>query len=205
MPAGRGRSPREDGFTLIELMIVIAIIALLGAMVVPAAESITGANARKAAGELSAAMRALFDTAALRHATCRLVLDLDARTWSAECAPGAVGAPPVDDDEKTLAERFPGEADPEIKRLLAASQFGALSDRLVAKRELPGKVGFGPVHVGGRRDALESGTVFVYFFPGGRAQRAWVPVVDGSNLYTVVGEPFTGRARVVPGKVEAKE
>jgi general secretion pathway protein H len=192
------------GFTLIELMVVIAIIALLGAMVVPAMESITGVNARKAAGGLAGTMRYLFDTAALRHATCRLVLDLDARTWSADCAPGAVGAPPVDDDEKTLAERFPGETDPEIKRLLAASRFGALSDRL-AKGELPGKATFGPVHVGGRRDALESGTVFIYFFPGGRAQRAWVPVVDGSNLYTVVGEPFTGRARVVPGKVEVKE
>jgi general secretion pathway protein H len=134
-----------------------------------------------------------------------MALDLDARTWSAECAPGAVGAPPADDDEKTLAERFPEETDPEIKKLLAASTFGALSDRLVVKRELPGKVKFGPVHVGGRRDAVESGTVYVYFFPGGRAQPAWIPVVDGTNLYTVVGESFTGRARVVPGKVEVKE
>jgi hypothetical protein len=29
-------------------------------------------------------------------------------------------------------------------------------------------------------------------------------VVDGSNVLTVVVEPFTGRARVVPGAVEVK-
>ena len=50
----------------------------------------------------------------------------------------------------------------------------------------------------------EGKTAYVYFFPGGRAQRAYVPVVDGSNVFTVVVEPFTGRARVVPGAVEAK-
>ncbi len=45
----------------------------------------------------------------------------------------------------------------------------------------------------------------MYFFPGGRALRAYVPIVDGSNVLTVVVEPFTGRARVVPGAVEVKE
>jgi len=61
------------------------------------------------------------------------------------------------------------------------------------------------VHLGGRRDAVERGTVYVYFFPGGRAQRAYVPLADGSNLYTVVGETFTGRARVAIGKVEVRD
>jgi general secretion pathway protein H len=193
------------GFTLVELMIVVAVIALLAAMVVPAAESLTGANARQAAGELAGSMRALFDTAALRHATCRLVLDLDGRAFWAECAPGAAGAPAAEDDEKTLAARFPEENDPEIRKLLAASTYGALSDRLLARRTLPGKVKFGAVSVSGRREAALTGTVYVYFFPGGRAQRAHVPVADGTNLYTVVSEAFTGRARVVPGKVEVRE
>ena len=53
--------------------------------------------------------------------------------------------------------------------------------------------------------AADEGIVCVHFFPGGRAQRAYVPVKDGDNLYTVVLEPFTGRARVVIGKVEVRE
>jgi general secretion pathway protein H len=75
----------------------------------------------------------------------------------------------------------------------------------VGKRELPGSTAFGKVSIEGRRGTQEGGTAYVYFFPGGRAQRAHVPVADGSNHYTVVLEPFTGRARVWPGDVEAKE
>jgi general secretion pathway protein H len=186
----------------------MAVVALVASLAVPAVEGMTGANARKAAGELAGSMRALFDTAALRHATCRMVLDLDKRAYWAECAKGRAGMAAGDarePDDRTLEERFPDEKDADVRRILAKSAFGQFQDRLVQKRELPGRAGFGPVHVEGQRDATESGTAYVYFFAGGQAQRAYVPVVDGKNLYTIVLEPFTGRARVVPGKVEVRE
>jgi general secretion pathway protein H len=200
---------RPRGFTLIELLVVIGVIAVLAMAAAPAVESITGANARQAAGELAGSMRALLDTASLRHATCRMALDLDANAWWAECAPGRAGMEKdpdrADRAAKELEERFPDEQDPDRRRLLALTKFGAYQDRLVKKRELPGNAGFGEVRVEGRREATAKGTAYVYFFPGGQAQRAYVPIVDGSNLYTVVMEPFTGRARVVVGKVEVKE
>jgi general secretion pathway protein H len=186
----------------------MGVIALMGVLAVPALQGITGANARKAASELAGSMRALFDTAALRHATCRMVLDLEKGAYWAECAPGraGIGADPAKGpDEERLRERFEDEKDPEVRRILAKSQFGQFQDRLVKKRELPGKARFGPVHLEGRRDAVETGSAYVYFFPGGQAQRAWVPVVDGNNVYTVLLEPFTGRARVVVGPVEVRE
>ena len=107
----------------------------------------------------------------------------------------------LDDD---LERRFPGEKAAELRGLLAKTGLGGCGDRPGEKRELPGSTGFGPVHVEGRR-AADEGIVCVHFFPGGRAQRAYVPVKDGDNLYTVVLEPFTGRARVVIGKVEVRE
>ena len=190
-----------------ELMIVVAVIAVLAAAVVPAVSSLSGADARQAAGELSGSLRYLFDTAALRHATCRMVLDLGGRTFGAECAPKLVGvarpdakAAPVDDEE--LKRRFPDEEDADRRRLLAQSRFGAFTDLLLRKRELPGKVELRSVRVEGRREPITEGQAYVHFFPGGQAERALVEVADGATVYTVVVEPYTGRARVVTGHVE---
>jgi general secretion pathway protein H len=107
--------------------------------------------------------------------------------------------------EEDLAKRFPDEKDEQVRNLLARTRFGAFSDRLVEKRELPGRAGFGKLRIEGAPDAAEGAVVYVYFFPGGQAQRAFVPIVDGSNVFTVVVEPFTGRARVVTGAVEVRD
>jgi general secretion pathway protein H len=182
---------------------VMAVVALVATLAVPAVEGMTGANARKAAGELAGTMRAMFDTAALRNCTCRVVLDFEKRAFSSDCAPGKkrleVGRNGEIDD-RTLEERYPGEKDAELRRILAQGDFQPFQDRLVQARELPGNTHFGPVHVEGRRDTIESGVAYVHFFPGGRAQRACVPVIDGRIEYTIVVEPSTGRARVMAGK-----
>jgi general secretion pathway protein H len=192
------------GFTLVELLIVISVIALLAGLAAPALGSLTGANAREAAGKLAGAMRYMFDTAALRHTTCRIGIDLDARAWWPECTPSATAVARGEESEAELERRFPGEQNEQLRQLLSKTQFGSFSDRLVERRTLPGSAKFGKVHVEGRRGE-ETGTVYVYFFPSGQAQRAYVPVVDGNNVFTVVVEPFTGRARAVVGKVEVKE
>jgi general secretion pathway protein H len=200
------RTGHSRGFTLVELMIVVGVIGLVTAAVVPALASLTGADARQSAGELAGSLRYLFDTAALRHATCRMTLDLDAHAYWAECAPGKAGI--ARDQEKAasdeeLEKRFPGEEDADKRRLLGQTRFGSFSDRLLPKRQLPGSAAFGEIVVEGRKDPVTKGSAYVHFFPGGQAQRAFIPIVDGSFLYTVVLEPFTGRARVAIGKVEA--
>lgn len=206
-PTARRSTAR--GFTLVELMIAVAVIAVMAAAVIPSVASLSGADARKGAGELSGSLRYLFDTAALRHATCRMVLDLDARSFGAECAPGLVGVARTDgkgrpalDDAKDLEDRFPDEKDAERRRLLAKTRFGAFTDQLLRPRTLPGQTGIRQVRVEGRREPVTEGKAYVHFFPGGQAERAYVEVADGNTVYTVVVEPFSGRARVVTGVVK---
>ena len=87
--------PTHRGFTLIELMVALAIAASLFAALVLGLGALTGAPARKAMGELGAAARSLYDTAALTGNTCRLVLllprdDSAEFAYRAECASGPV-------------------------------------------------------------------------------------------------------------------
>ncbi|HET6922187.1 MAG TPA: prepilin-type N-terminal cleavage/methylation domain-containing protein [Anaeromyxobacteraceae bacterium] len=200
-PSARG------GFTLVELLIVIAVGALLAAAAAPAVASLTGADARKAAGEMAGAMRWLFDTAALRHTTCRLALDLDQGAFWAECAETASGgrrAPALGgrDDDDALADRFPEERSREVRRLLARTPFGEFADRTVKRRELPGDAGLAEVWTPRLGRPAEKGIAHVYFFPRGEAEAARVVVGHGDHLYTVTLEPLTGRARVAAGKPE---
>jgi len=200
---GRGTA---RGFTLIELMVVIAVAAVISAAALPALRGVSGANAKQSAGEVAGSLRYLFDTAALRHTTCRLAIDFENRTFWPECAPRAVTLAQQDAPSRVsreLEERFPDERDPDRRRLMAQTRFGAFDDRLAPRRTLPGSTTFGPVRIEGRSQAIEEGVAYVHFFPGGQAQRAFIPVVDGDLVFTVVLEPFTGRARVVAGKVEA--
>jgi len=83
------------GFTLIELMVALAIAAALFSALILGLGALTGACARKAMGELGGAARSLYDTAALTGNTCRLVLllprdDSAEFSYRAECAKGPV-------------------------------------------------------------------------------------------------------------------
>jgi general secretion pathway protein H len=209
---GAGARPRAGarGFTLVELVIAIAVVAVLSAAAVPAMNAVTGVNARAAAGEIAGAMRFLFETASLRNQTCRLALDLDERAWWAECTRDRVFAARgaqdprelAREDDEALEERFPEERDAEKRRLLAKAKWGRFEDRLARRRELPGGAAFAGVWAEHQREPLAKGRAYVYFYPQGRTELARVPVVDGDHAYTVTLQPYTGRAQVTAGLPE---
>lgn len=204
---------RQQGFTLIEMIIVVAIIAVMAAAAIPAINAVSGANARATAGEIAGACRWLYDTAALRHQTCRLAFDMDHGQWWAECTKDRFylskeaershdGAADVEEDDDELARRFPDERDAEKRRLLAKAKFGEFSDEQVRKKDLPSGARVTDVWAQHQRDPYSKGMAYVYFYPEGLAELAHIPVTDGDNYYTVVVSPLTGHAKVVNGKPE---
>ncbi|GHG74756.1 prepilin-type N-terminal cleavage/methylation domain-containing protein [Comamonas sp. JC664] len=86
----------QRGLTLIEISIAIIIVAILFSAAVMGIGSITGAKAKGSAGELAGLIRSLYDSAALRGQTCRLVFEIpdpkseEATRYHAECAEGGV-------------------------------------------------------------------------------------------------------------------
>ena len=66
----------KRGFTLIEMVVALAIVAVLFAAVVIGVGALTGAKAKESATELSGVIRSMYDTANLTGKTCRLVFEL---------------------------------------------------------------------------------------------------------------------------------
>lgn len=81
---GGARRPSQGGFTLIEIFIVMAIVALISSLGIKGFRSLARSDLRASASRLSGSMRFLFDRASTTGKTHRLVLDLEGGRYWAE-------------------------------------------------------------------------------------------------------------------------
>ncbi len=216
------RTPSSTGFTLIEVIVVIAIVAtLLGAAVVGIG-ALTGARARATLGELGATVRAMYDRAALTGHTCRIVFDLPAGdatgfSYRAECASRALTS--AVDREQTLkddnqarldaAKRTPRSRGTstlldvlaqEKDRVEAAAKFSTFTAPEVESRRVTGvKLSVWTTH---QRQPARSGLAYLYFFPQGAVERAQLTARQGNSVWTLTVSPLTGKTAVVDGEPE---
>lgn len=203
-------SPRgARGFTLIELGVVIGILALVAMVVVPSIEAAFGVRTREEAARVAGSIRAMYGESVLSGNTCRLVFDLDEHRYWPECASGRVA---VAGQEESLRgarveereDRFYGTEEEEEawRQIQAKSEFGAFESGLAPTRSLPDPVRIASVWTQHQTEPYEAGTAFLYFFPNGQSERAWIHVSDEDDTYTIVVTPMTGRTRVMEGWVE---
>ena len=214
------------GFTLIEVMVVIAIAAMLLGAAVVSISALTGARARATLGELGGAMRALYDTAALSGHTCRMVFDMPPGdttgfTYRAECATRAVTS--LSNRDQVLKDDTQARADAakrgtstgfssrsgtslldvlsrEKDRVEAAAKFSTdLSPEIPARQVFGVKLSVWTPH---QRQPARSGLAYVYFFPQGSVERAQLTARQGDNVWTLTVSPLTGNTTVVDGEPE---
>lgn len=222
------------GLTLIELVVSLAIIALLFGAVATSVGAITGSRAKAAAGELGGVIRSLYDTAALKGRTCRLAFQLpakgedgDVRYW-AECAQGHVTTSRDRDQaledanhaaELAAREERSGsgrgsrrssssdgpatleeQAAQEKSRVEKLSRFSQYTAEEIPARELSGvKISIWTQH---QRDPVTSGLAYLYFFPQGYTEKAYVYFEQGDNVWTITVAPLTGKTTIVAKRLE---
>lgn len=220
------------GFTLIEMTITLAVVAVLMSAAVIGVGALTGAEARSAAGALAGASQALFDQAALSGKTCRLVFELPTEraekqnvVYRAECAEGAVTTARDRDLALRNANDAAGqEAQRRDSRILTNSGSGqtpSLEDLLSAERQRVEAAGAFSAYtnavieprelpssvdlevwVRGQKEYTSEGLAMLYFFPQGYTEKAQVRFTQGNDTWTLVLEPLTGKVRVVPEALE---
>jgi general secretion pathway protein H len=221
---------RRAGFTLIELTIALAIVALLLAATVMGVGAITGTKAKAAAAELAGVMRSLYDTAALTGKTCRLVFDLPAERsedqslkYMAECASGDVTAAADRDQMLKDANRERERAAKDTRRpkrvlreddkpslddvmtrekdrVEAAARFAAFTSPEIQPHQMSGIQI--SVWTQHQRDPVKHGLAYLYFYPQGFTERAQVYVQQGKNVWTLAVSPLTGRVKIASEALE---
>lgn len=213
----------EQGLTLIEISIALLIVGLMLVAVIPSIEGVTGVRAREAASKISGVVRYMYNESALSGRPCRMVFDLDARQYWAECTEGhfvmnaererSRGGSKLDDEvakdkldrELSSSAGFSVDDVDQIKaekeRILKQAEFSEFTNDTVEHQKLPKGVDLA-VWVDHQREKYTKGQAYLYFFPQGYTERAQLYLSSGSTTYTIQVQPLTGKAKVAAEELE---
>jgi general secretion pathway protein H len=224
----RTRSKAADtrGFTLIELTIALAIVALLAAASVMTVSSVTDANLRSAGVALSGAIKQSYDRAAMLQRSQRIVLDLDKQVWWIEFteSPFAIAKEKLSGEEGESAEamkerleaaekkkgrlsEFDDDGKEEIRAMIEGgnARFFVPDEELDAGKPqvLPGGISFARVWTGHQEKPFVAGMAHLHFFPQGWTEPALIELEDDDgDVFSLEVQPLTGRVRVHDRRLE---
>jgi general secretion pathway protein H len=215
--------------TLIEIMVVLAIVGMMLGGAVYGFRAVARSDLRSSASKLGAAIRYCFDRSITTGSYYRIVLDLDNnRYWAErsdermylqrdkENSPGKGKAFDRDAYEKELDEQDKKEREawgtanggnaqiaatleppPKPRR----ARFQAFKDAALPQVSLK-KVRFFDVYTPRQREPYTSGRAYLYFFPDGHTERAFLRLQDGDAWYSLNVHALTGRVEVLTGKID---
>jgi len=207
LPAANAR-----GFTLLELLVVIGLVVALAMAVVPSIEGVMGVKTREEVGKIAGSIRAMYGEAALNGSTCRLVFDLDEGSWWPECGKGQVRVSKKEEslrgarvEEKAKDLSVSEEEKAARAQVDERKAFGSHESALAPVRRLPDGTSFDGVWTQHQTETYTAGKAYLYFFPHGQTERAYIWVAHGDDVFTVVVDPMTGRTKVAGEKLRVPD
>lgn len=205
-------SATSRGFTLLELLVVIGVVVAMAMAVVPSIEGVMGVKTREEVGKIAGSIRAMYGEAALSGSTCRIVFDLDEGAWWPECGQGRVRVSRKEEsrrgarvEEKARDLAVTDEEKAAREQVESKKAFSSREAALVPVRRLPEGTTFDGVWTQHQTETYTKGTAYLYFFPHGQSERAYIWVAHGDDVYTVVVDPMTGRTKVAGEKLRVPD
>lgn len=226
MKAGLARSRGSAaGMTLIEIMIVVALMATLMATLVFGSGMFIGAGRRAAATLVVTAVRKGLASANTTGKPTRMAIDLTAGTITLEQSSSTVAlkrdaVDVAEEDEAAALKAYEDDAVAAAEQAAESFLSGppAIGDGFSPLMELGGDdetgarkidagVSFRLVQTEHDSEPIREGVAFIYFWPGGETERAVVQLGAGEDDdgLTVELSPLTGRAQIRRGQVPLPE
>jgi len=220
------------GLTLIEILVALAVMALVAAISIPTIDGLLSLKQRSAAKDLAQTYTWLLDEAALRNVAFRMVYNLDKSTWLIEAGDPAtlVFSNPdarEDHDEKveddmakyTKREIAEGAGDDEEETRGRFTGLGNIAFK--SAQTLPSGTRFSfvytpqyedegltPTEDGPPDDEEDEQVAYTYVFPDGTAEHTVVRIVDEDDEtdgWTIEVLPISGEIRLTSDLIDPSE
>jgi general secretion pathway protein H len=225
---------REHGFTLIEIMVALAIIALMSTLAVGMVRRMARTELRGQASRLAAVVRYLFDRASSTGKIHRLVLDFDSGKYWAEVTDDRFMLPRERESDESRArdsDEATKAADEEKQRQAEAERAGENApgsaydfSRYQPQEWKPKRARFDMFQESGLKTMqmkgaklaglftpryarpISTGKGYIYFFPLGQTEPGLIHISDpeGETFYSLLIHPLNGRVKVHAGYIEPR-
>jgi general secretion pathway protein H len=217
-PRGVSKRVGQRGLTLVELLIVVALIAVLGGTVLMGPGMLEGSRLKSAATLIVSGVRLGLARASTTGRPTRLSFDIDngkltleeadssvlLREHTKDSSSGSAAATDMEKKAQAEAERILQGPHAPRARFKPVPGFNSSPDESGPGRSLGSGVQFISVQTEHDDEPRSSGHAYLYFFPGGTTERASVQLKrrgdDGGLTVSISG--LTGRAKVERGRVD---
>ncbi len=194
--------PSERGFTMIEMLIVLALVAVAMAIVVPSMSSLTGANLRSASREVNGAINESFSAASLSGKIHRLAVDLDKAQFRIEIQSSAAPSKETTNTRK-FDEKHEGQDEiaDQVRQVVGDRVFEPISDDLGTWTKLTSGIDFISFWMEPMRQKMTKGIGYLYFYPDGYTHLALIALGEKRSS----GNTLTLRVQSLTGEVSVEE
>ena len=212
---------RERGMTVVELMVVLAIVAIMMGLGAYAMNSIGDGDLRSDAGAVIAAIKYTYANAAINNAQYRLVFSIGGGTYHSEVKRTGAAEQPgsnvnaddfLTEEAQRLAEKVDAERDlfsDEENNPFGMNRkvsYERVEDGVLRKTKLKSGVRFAKIVKATSEEEYTEGEVSMTFFPNGFQEQVMIVLeTERGAQISLVTEPLTGRVLTFTGTDELPE